>query len=490
MDNEILESLDNISKNFDYLLNWLQTNKIEENKNNINNVDFINIELSSFSGYLKSIDDNIKSNNQKITAFLDNISNLETQVVLTDNPELNFFTNSINTLIGKLDELKNNIQSINANLNIGINTEQIETLKNELSNNILFNFDISNIDTTIKQINEKINLIKDIKLNISFGDTLNNLTLFTDELDKIKNLDINNLNLNIATNENLDELITKLNILKDYKNLTLDINIKSNIDIILQELEQLKNINFDDFKNISNEKIIDLKFNTKQLDETINIIDNEIEKIQNININLNISDTFKDTLNSIQIQFDNITQEFKNLNLETEANIKLNPESIKIIQDEFSTLHVNINPDLELLNKLKSEIETNEFNIKINPLLDNANITNIETKNDGELKIINETENKNFDILVKQMEDNNKILNQVLNTLVESNKNIYKQPITLTPERIETNNESIITVKSETEKQNVNNNSNIENLLIQLLNVNKNIAKKLTKSSFNNSLEI
>jgi hypothetical protein len=507
MDEEILKNLENISDNLEYLIQYLQESK--ENTPPVDTsatLDLISNDFSSFNNYLKSIDSNVQVTNQKLTAYLDSISTLENQGI-SDNPELEQFNFSITNLIAKLDDLKNNLGSVNTGLNLNIDVAQIDAIKEKLNSEFVVNLNINDIDATIDEISQKLETLNNIPLNLNFGDSFQDLNTLVTELTNLKDLNLDNLNLDIANPENIQKIIDALNQLESMSDVNLD-----NLKLSLQEIQKidLSNIDVDKLNQIAdvNNKIItdiNLNDNLKSLSEPIKInvdttdvltqinsLTTEFEKIQDLKIDLNLNSNFTGKIEEIKTELSKTANDLKtSLVVEPEISYKLSPESLQTIKTDFENIELSLNPDDEFLTKIKTDLDNQEFNVKVNPIFDSNPI--IETRNETDFKTIkDEDSNPINDKILSYMQENNKLLSSLVESM-NSNNEKKQEVINIIPEKVE-KQESVVNVTPETSVQTTQNpngdTATMVSLLKDLLDVNRNIAKKLTRGNFNSGIEI
>lgn len=480
MDDKMLDKLDDISENFDYLIHIIEEN-IKNNKKEpvFNDLDSLSDDFSFFNSYLIAIEKNTKESNTKLSAYLDNINTLNNDV--TDDVNILEFNNSIKNLIIKLDELQFDILNINKNLNINIDTTQLNDIKDTLQNDVNLSINTDNITSQITNVEELLSNIKMDDLNIDLEPTINNLDIIKNQLLSINNFNFENLDFNVLNDVSFDNLINSLNELEN----------KSNIDLskLKQDLLDIKNI---DFQNIDFEKIINIENLDKKLDignyfkEPIILnfdfndfyikasnIEKEISLIKDIDLNVNPN---IDSANIVK-QFNDIKNMWDNIILTKDVILNYDVSTIDNVKNKIEDTTVNIIPkvDNSFIDDIKMDIENTEFDIKLNPYIqDFINIPVLETKNESEIKIIKTEEslsNTNSDIK-KLLEINNELLsNLFLNNKKETSTKIIESKESIT-------NESLINISQD----NKNNLDNDRMLILQQQTVEllKTISKKLS----------
>ena len=512
---KILKSLENISDNLEYLIDFFQT-KEETKKDNysINALETLSSDFSSFNILLKSIDSNIKTSTQKMSAYLDSLSPIEGKG-WSDNPEMEQFNLNLNNLIVKLDDLKNSIGDINTNLNITIDTTQIDNIKEKLQSDFNVQLDIVNIDAVINETIEKLKIFQNIPISINIGDSLDKLNTLQTELGKIKELsnteinfkDLEDIKINLDFGnslENLNSIITELNTLHDFKldKINLDFVNTENIQKIISDLSQLESIssvNLDGLKN-SLIQIQELDFSNliKELSEPLKIsIDNniinqidtitsEFDKIKNIEVEINFNVDLTTKIDELKSELLTISETLKNsIVIEPIIDLKINGDDIDKIREEFQNIEVTFNIDNNFFDKIKTELLDNEFDIILNPVINTKDI-NIDKREEEQLKIIKEEKTiYNDDKMLSYMEDNNRLLKQLLSAI--NNKESKTDTIHITPETV--NNKSIVNV---TPNENVNTGMDLSELIPILNDIadnTKGMLKQQTLGKFKDNID-
>lgn len=526
MDEEILKSLENISGNLEYLIDFFQQNQnSKKNEDNKNIFDGLTNDFTSFNTYLKSIDANTQISNQKMSAYLDSLPILENNTNIIDNPEIEQFNQSILNLILKLDELKNSLGSISANLNLNLDISQIDSLKEKIQSDLMVNLDISNLDTTINNINSKLETLNNIPVNLNFGNAMENVTILLSQLNEIKEMKFDNINLDIINPDNFQNIIVQLNELKNISNIDLNdlktslldiskidlsnIKLESNDDLEifiaqLNELKNISNLNLDSLKNsiqeISNLNLsetlkglsepIKLNIDTSDLFLKINSLNDEFKKIQTLKIELDFNVLFTDKIQSLKTELLKTTSELNSsLIIEPTIKYKIDNEELNNLKSNLNDIEININPDNELVNKIKSELDKTIFDIKVTPVF-SANPV-IETKNEVEYKFIKDDKISNDDKILISIEENNKLISELIKTISKTDIN-KTEKIEIIPEVV-TKQESIVNVSTESPISNNTNNTDISVLVAlfkELLDVNKGMYKNMKKGNFNTDIDL
>ncbi len=453
MDKEMLDRLDNIADNFDYLIELLENNKQEKQAGlkTDTSLNFLSSEFESFGNYLKSIDSNIKDNTTKLNAYLDNVATTpETDI---DNPEFALFNENISNLIIKLDELKNNLIQLESNLNINVNTEQIEEIKEKLSSGLILNIDVPTIDAEIEEINAKLESLNNVSIQIDFKKSFDELGILTEQLENLKNIKLDNLDLSVTGAENIQKIIDGLESLKDLQNIDFD-NQK-----LINGLDTLKNyqdLNFDNLKKslddiktidlstldisklkevyelnkeaVSELKLgeeilknlnqpIDVDIDTEKIVSAINNVKKEFDTLKNIPIDVDLNIDYNTVLDDMQSKITKITDDIKNsLTIQPELTFKTDKESIDKIKEEIGSITIDIDPDFHLIESIQTELDDAIFDINVNPVVQENNFNpTLETQNfNSELRIIKEETDDSNETLIATLEDNNRLLSSIL----------------------------------------------------------------------------
>lgn len=495
MEKNILNELENLSQNFDFLLEWLENSKQEVKSEN--NWDYISSEMTSYSQYFRSIDESLKKNNDIINAYINSVpntlnENIEAPEVDNYNFNMMELTSTINKLNDTIIELNNSIEndiktslSIDidklkeelSNIQIGLNSEAIESLKNQISDkNIKININQDDILSSISELNDLTKNLETIKFNIDTQDTLDNIVKIKTELDSIQDLKFDNINFDILSNNNLDSVISKFNVLKNIdlsenlNNLSDTIN-NLNIDNVINSLENIKNINFENI-------------NLDTLKTNITEIESGLSKFTNLKLNFDVD---------FEI-FDNIQERIKDIssNIITikPIDIKFNQETLlNDINSVFDNYSLDIVPTINT-DFLTQELEY-EYDIKLNPIINLDNLSaEIETKLDTSLSYIKDSDiNKVEDTEMKDiLKQNNKLLNDLV---ILMSKNIDNK----ISENLKTeinNNQSNTIIKTENDKTTPDLLSAIngmKDINEKQLNALERLVRKTNKPSFNTNYD-
>ncbi len=518
---DIINGIEYLSSNVDSILDWLETNANKKNEPVNDNINFISNEITSFTTYLERIDNNILKINNNINGFLENInpSNIE-EIDSTNESEL---TLNISNVLGRIDELLEVLTNNEYNTNT-INIEGLEKLKTDIQD-ISVNVNIDNINTIKESIDNILSSIDDYHLNIDFGQSIENIKIIKQELDSINSFDFN-IDMNILNIDNFNKNIDTLERFVDNK-YEIDLSIKSNITSIIDDLKQLKNI---DFESIST---INLNIDTDKFQKDLDIVSKTIDKtllklddLKNIDFSdINVDLTWLDKIGSIDLSINlesfeqnivSINNSIKNINnnvileLSINSNIdKLNSD-IKALVDNIEPLDVDINARVNIdlnnnmIDSIVSDLESYNFSIK--PSIDISELEDFQFKNDAKftpiideqlIRFIHESDNielnniqqndNGIESLKKYLTENNKMLGDLTKAILDSNK---KSNIIETNTINEVKNQTSImnnTTETSESKSDINN-DDIKVLLSQMLEIQIAISQKINKPSFNMDL--
>lgn len=453
MDDEILGKLDDISSNFQYLIDFLEDREANKKEASVDGLfDSFNNNFTDIGGYLKSIDSNI----QNISAYIDNIPNSVNGV---EDNDINALTNdTVINLIDKLDSLKDSIKDIGTNINIDIDVQKIEDIKKQLTSDLSLSINVENVDNIISDINNKLENLKNVELGITINkDIISNIEEISNDLEKIKDV---NAKINFETN--LD------NIMKDIKDVDVKINFETNLTKIMNEINELKNIDLNNESKINFEtnlssikedldnlmvdsESIDIKINIENVINKIETVKTELTQLNNIETNFKID--FDSNIDDILVNINNKLSDIsKSIFLDIEANIryKIDEKSLQEVKANMDNIELTINPDSDLINNIQSLLKDSEFDIKINPILDLSEYE-LNSKIEYDIKYIKEdNSNENDDKILIALQQNNDILNKLVNILSE-NKPINNEIVNVLPETKE--KQSIVNINNETVEQ-------------------------------------
>jgi hypothetical protein len=499
INDEMLNSLDNISNNMEFLVSLLEQNSNKSDNSSL--FDNLNSGFDNFGSYLKSIDTNIILGNQRINAYLDNMTNIETPAV-SDNPELQLFNQNIINLITKLDDLKTNIENVSANtsLNIDINTSQIESIKEQLNSEFVVDMNISNIDDIISSVNDKLQSLSNITVDMKFGDSMNNLNTIVSELNNIKDLNLDNINLN---NLNVEDIQAVISSLKELNNLT-DINL----DGVVNSLTEIQNIKLDNLNiepvklsinsedvvskigelntEIQNIKLDNLNIEPVKLsinsEDVVSKIDNlniEFDKIKDVNVELNITTNLASKIENIKTELSNSVDALKNdIVIDSVINYKANPESLKTIKSDLDSVELNINPDNDFIKNLESRLKDVEFEVKVNPITDISPI--VETKKETEYRLIKDVSTtENDDKILEYLKTNNILLEKL--TKIISDKDNKIDVVNVVPET-DNKKQSIVSVNKPKNSNDEKSNNSVDGTIELLGQINSGIKSLVSNS--------
>jgi hypothetical protein len=430
MSKEIVEGLENLSLNVEYIIDWLQDNKSEQKPVDANSIDFINNEINSFSGYLENIDSNVEALTNSFSGFLEGMSTEET---INDTPEITQFNQSMLEMITKIDELKSSLDNLSVDLNLGIDKEELTRIQEEIQGSLDVKFDASYIENFVNNINTILTDINNIELDLNIDESIANIELLKENLESLNSLEIDSINLDVFKSDNIENIIADL---ESLNNLDIDLNIDTNIEDIIASLDSIKNINLNELnleslselsklesletlsdlndldltglqnldlsnlESLSDLKDLDLsdlenldKLNLDSLSELTKLKDLDLSNLEQLdlsNLNLDID------ISKVVTDLDSVTEKLSNIDsFELELNIKDNTTAIidklksdiNDISESFSVLNVdanvNIIPTTESIDNLQSELDNQ--NLEITPTIDIS--SQIEDLNNKEFDI-------------------------------------------------------------------------------------------------------
>ena len=537
MSKEIVEGLENLSGNVEYIIDWLENSNSEQKTVDASSIDFINNEINSFSGYLKNIDSNIESLTNSFSGILDGIP---TEEVLNDTPEITQFNQSMLEMIAKIDELKSSLDNLSVDLNIGVNQDELTRIQEELQSSLDVKFDASYIEEFVNNINTILTDINNIDLDLNIDESIQNIETLKTNLDSLNNLEFDKINLDVFKSENIDKVITDL---ESLNNLNVDLNIDTNLDDIIEGLQSVKDFNLNDLNlgtlselsklenlnvltdlnnldlteltnlenlnleslselsklenlDLSNLENLDLSNFSVALDVTdvltdLDSITDKLSNIESFELELNIKDNTTAIIDKLKTDISDISNSFSELKVSANVDILPSTESIDNLQTELDNQNLEITPKIDITSQIE-DLNNKEFDININPIVDLEDV-NIET-NLSELDSIkpDNTKEQEQAILVSYLDKNNKVLSDLaeaikgMNTQTENSSN---EPLKVEAEKVEEGSETSI-INVEAPKQAPTNDiSSIAPLLQQLVQTNIMIMKKLSKTGFNTDMD-
>ena len=377
----------------------------------------------------KEIIDNLNKNKEKLINNINNIDNI-------NNININIENNN------KKEDLNNeDNKKINENINGALKIEQTKNEENKNEKNKLdidgnenkIKNDNINIEITYENLPRKIENEQYKKIEI-INDNINNSSKYTGCVKKIEIS--NNLKINRNNQHTLEDIsASKESNLIDWEfNNTNDDNINnksSNRDkspLVNDLLNSKKDdlLNSSEFNSNIKEGVIEendininhenektnIEKNNKNNSNEVNnkeILDSNEKKSRNNNINEMKNEIKEININNLNSNNDN------NIN-----QINIAKDIIKTFEENNYQISLNLNNNLinnENLNSEQNNNNTNNNNLRYN---ENTEITNAHTikenTNEKNVKLVNEKDEKKYQILSKLSNDN---INKISNDLTE-----------------------------------------------------------------------
>jgi len=433
MDEKLIENIEKIAGNVDDLLYYLEQ---KENKNDNIDIEFVDTLNSNFSTYNKLLTD-IKISSEKhtqlLTGYLERLDNIEEENVdidldlknnenLNNDIELENFTISINELLSKFDDLKNVLENLNIEYDLNIDDDKINNLKRQLETGLIIDINVNDLEVlqsfknSLVDLENNFNFLEDITNIIDFSDWLVDIENIKNVLMSISEMSFDNINLNILNIDNINEILDKIDKLK---NIEISLDIKNNIEDIETSLTNIKNIDIqnnidlikDKIDNLNNIELVEINFNDNFKNNIENII-SELNNISTIDIDLKLKENIYEKFSNIQTELTNFVSTLPPLMINTEIDIKTDNELfIENLEDQLDNVNITITPNIDLsdeIERLNNEI----IDIKLNPNIeiDSSNISIVDNTPNIQTGIYNDTNEK----MLLLMEQNNMIL-QTLN---------------------------------------------------------------------------
>lgn len=344
----------------DELINSI--NSLEIILKNIENFKLSNPKNSNISGFKSYLIEQFGNSNE-ITAFFDSCKGLYGNGLAkfskeTEKAQLKFINEAQNrkniSLVPNSKQISNSLnQNFNSELQKNLETQQ--SLKGDLKYNVSVDgSQLKDIINVIEEIKKKLEELQNTKITLNLDEKLkakiNNLNLFINQFEKLKNNSSVSIVVDTEFNANKSFKTQVEEFQKNKATITFDSNIK---DIIGQLENSIKNIN-------ENSKI-DLKFN----EESLQKFKSQILELENRLVKLNTSTT--QGLNNNNITQKNKTDNKSNTNekeISTQKDIVL--KSLNEARENINKFNkeVKIQPDIDI-QKLNNSINSAIENIKI-----------------------------------------------------------------------------------------------------------------------------
>ena len=530
--NEINEINTNINKN--------NFNK-EENNNNNNKSITLNNSLNSTKPE-KIIKCNINYNSKIISQQIfskNNINNLKEKLNKeyfknNNNKKLNFYYKG--KLLNEEEKIENIFSTFNENFDLLSNYNNNENNNDSLTLNMISLTMNNNEDNSLNEENFNSESVekKSSITNEYYSKLINKLSSFCEEhsnkkllficflckkslceLDLeehkqhkiIKKIDLINLNkeLNVVKDE-IEENVNSIGLKNNIENNNNNYFFNHSSEIfkdIKNEILKIKNDNDEIIENINKQyRIIDEDFQ-KNFDNNFPLTLEFIEKINNINNEINDLETFKDENNFIEIYNKaffiknekekiinniNILKEILNnykLNLE---NFKKNKEKLnKILIKSYNLMFNKINEDEKNSFFKDSEIASKNNINNLNSNWFNKSLMSKSSKNGGKpkLNLLNLMSSQNDKkTLLKNIENNYK----EKKNLKQSSLNNYNYDINNNNLNFSSSNNLNFDLNNNFENNEINNNNNIKYEIDNKFNeINNNIQNKKNNNKNNNN---
>jgi len=497
MDKEIANSLEYLSDNVENIIDILEDSK---NSADINegidpeSINFISNEMASFNTYLDSMDINISSINDNITGFLDSVSQ-DDEEVLNDTPEIDNNNKSILDIIEKIDELKSVIENINNDKEVGdtidtsisdpllntdtiiddslLNSDILDRLKADIESSISLDLDSDSIETLKGNIDSVLSEIDNIQIGLDINQSIDDINILKEELSTLGDIGLENIDLDIISNDNIDSIISKLTELND---VDLDLNIANNIDDIIRNLDDIKNLDLSNLEDI----------NLDSLQDSLSTIDSSLDNMTEYDLKLNIEDNTIESIDKIKADIDTLSTTINETDLSTEVNINPSITDVDSIQEDLDTQLNSIDTNVDIIPNIEDLSTDMAVNVTPNIELDDIQVS---SSLNG-LNSITPEENDDNVELVKYLMEGNKVLSDLtiaLNNFSEIDKSTpVENADKLEKDEDKKETSSIITIDAPKQDTGI---AQIVPILQQMVVSNNMILKKLTKTSFNTDLD-
>ena len=531
MDEKYIENIDNLAANVEDLIAYLEEAEDRKNQDIGSDVDLasfdsVQTEFSEFNKLLNGIKEVNINTNQTLSAYLQKIDDIEVkkeggeedieEIDTNTNGfdiELETFNTNLTELLDNFESVKNILQDIGIEYDLNINEESINELKEKLNSELVLDLNIENdgeldnLKQTVEDITEKLNTLS-INDNMDLSTWIEDLNLIKENLESISNLELDNINFDIFADDNIDDVLSKI---ESIKNIETDIDISAdleNIDLLLNKIkdidvEELKTIDLEvNIKDVEELESIDLEVNVKDIDidQIKSDIDTTLEELNNISyvdLDIKLKDNIGERLTEIQTELDNFVSELPPLVIASDISFKTEADQIlEDIENQIDDVDITIKPNIDLSDQIE-QLENNPLELDIQPNIEidtsqiekvMANIPNIDSKNIESLE--------KQDLIIQALQNNNEILQQMTDNI--SGLVSPADPVgTVTGESgidLENKDTSIATVNPSEPDAGLSEEGKIMKQLLEgmkaLVSINEGMRMEMLKSNFNSKLDI
>lgn len=549
MDDKYIENIDNLAANVDDLISYLE--QAEENRNKTKTNDDVDLasfetvqtEFSTFNRLLQDIKDVNTDTNKTLNAYLqkvddinitpvediepienienvenkpvedieplENVNNVENKPVEDINPlenvnnfdiELETFNNNLSELIDKFENIKTTFQDIGIDYDLNISDENIKEIKDKLNQNLVLDITIDNADQldSLKQTIEDISQSLDgfsIETNFEFTDWVEDINLIKENLKSISELDFGNINFEILADDNIDEIVEKL---ESIKNIQTNVDVTADIESIDLLLNKIKEIDLEEIKSIDLDvKVNDIDIDIDKIKESIDSTLEDLNNISYVDIDLKLKDNIEDRLSEIQTELNEFVTELPPLVITSEVSFKTDADQfLEDIESRIGDVDITIKPNLDLSDQIE-QLQNKDLDLDIHSNIEIdtssiekvlANMPNINTDNSEALE--------KQDMIIETLQNNNELMGQLVQNITTA-LNPTKEINTVggeTPVGVVNEDNSVASVKPTDSEEGISEEAKILKQIAEgmskLIKTNDGLRLEMLKSTFNSKLDI
>lgn len=524
MDEKYIENIDNLAANVEDLIAYLE--EVEQRKNedkdrdrdiNLASFESVQTEFSTFNKFLQDIkNENVKTNTT-LSAYLQKVEDLDTKDIdpIDDkesienidniNPVNNFdielesFNNNLLEMLDKFENIKESIEQLGIEYDLNISEESILEIREKLNNNLVLDLSIDNVDDlnnlseTISDISSSVESLNFIDIGVDFSTWVDDLNLIKENLESISELDLENINFDVFADDNIDQILEKIETLKDVQ---IEVDVKTDLDNIDLLLNKIKEIDLERLRNLD----IMVGVGDLNIDDIKDDIENTLEGLNDISyieIDLKLKDDIQNRLSEIQTQLDEFVSQLPPLVITSEVGFKTEADQIlEDLEDQIADVDITIKPNIDLSEQIEQLNEDGiGLDIESNIVIDTSEIQKI-MDNMPTVQESNSESLEKQDLIIQSLQNNNEIL-QSLNDNIVNILNPVSNVETVTGDSGVGVVDETTTVATVSPKDKDDGLSEEAKLLKQvadgiglLIKTNDGLRLEMLKSTFNNKLDI
>ena len=398
------------------------------------NIDDIQSQIDEIKNIMQN---NAKSNENKMKIFNEKINNLDGQLKENNNILMKIenenIVNEKEDIYNKLNNLENIVNNFNSkfkNIEDSLRNSFNKKVNKNENNEILFNNKLSNFENIINNLEYKVNILENNINNKEKPENNEIIEIYNEKISELENL-IKNIDNKINDYE-IDQIIQNLSILMEKQNDTEIYDKINNLEIEINEIKknEMKS-NIELKKNAEKKNILELSNRINNIENIIKLFETQFQKNENEKIN---NKKFKINLDNLEKRISKVSKQVDDLDIKSEQLFSIT----KNLENATKELNNKTNDIKSNINKMpiSKEIYHNDDKLIINK----KNVTErnknnyIYMNNDSGIKYSKENmnnnviENKNgYQIMIKskgiRQKPNYEMINQYSNNLNERNAN-------------------------------------------------------------------